>query len=135
MAACNIDQELLNSISSYNYISEVIHLAVRDVLPQQVYKLTGLGKNYWLDTRRCYHFGCKNPDQLFELFGLLIKEDASEVRADIIHLILSDPNFYLKVGRTHLNKLGLTLDQWLLLMESPSVYGDELMLYALARTF
>ena len=31
--------------------------------------------------------------------------------------------------------MGLNLEQWLTLMESPTVYGDELMLYALARTY
>ena len=102
MASCSISHELLSSISQYNYTSEVVHLAVRDVLPQCAYKLTGLSKNYWLDTRRCYRLGCKNPDQLYELFGALNEEDPDEVRVDIITWIRNEFNFYNTVGKTHL---------------------------------
>ena len=44
-------------------------------------------------------------------------------------------NYYKHVGHDHLKRIGLNINQWLSLMESPSVFGDELMLFALARTF
>ena len=108
---------------------------MRDVLPQHSYPLTPLSQRYWMDTQRCYHDKRKNPDQLFEIFASLNDEDPVNVRSDMISRIKHECNYYEIVGKDHLKRVGLNINQLLSLMESPSVYGDELMLFALARTY
>ena len=53
----------------------------------------------------------------------------------MISRIKHECNYYEHVGRDHLKRIGLNINQWLSLMERPSIFGDELMLFALARTF
>ena len=110
----------------------ISHLAMRDILPQRTYPLTPLSQKYWMDTHRCYNDKRKNPDQLFDMFTSLNDDDPQNIRSDIISRIKHECNYYETVGKDHLKRVGLNIHQWLSLMESPSMYGDELMLFALA---
>ena len=105
------------------------------MFPQQMYPLTLLSQIYWMDTQKCYQQKCKNPTQLFELFVALSEEEPENIRSDMISRIKHECNYYEHVGCNHLKRIGLNINQWLSLMESPSIFGDELMLFALARTF
>ena len=88
-----------------------------------------------MDTQKCYQQKRKNLTQLFELFGVLSEEEPENIRSDMISRIKYECNYYKHVGRDHLKRIGLNINQWLSLMESPSIFGDELMLFALVRTF
>ena len=77
----------------------------------------------------------KNPDQLFDMFGSLNNNDPLNLRFDMISRIKHECNYYETVSKDHLKRIGLNIHQWLSLMESPSVYRDKLMLFALAQMF
>ena len=94
-----------------------------------------LSHSYWLDTSRCYIQRRKNSQQLFELFGSFSDTTPEKVRFDIIEHIMKNKEYYLQSGRTHLKKVKLSIDEWLDLMKSDSVFGDELMLFALANRY
>ena len=135
VASSSITSELLSMIQPYNYTDCISHLAMRDVLPQCSYPLTPLSQIYLMDTCRCYQMKRENPDQLYEIFTAMNEEDPINVRYDMISHIKHECNYYESFGKNNLNKTGLNIHQWLSLMESPSVYADELMLFALARTY
>ena len=50
----SIANELFNLVLDYNYVTEVPHIPLRDVLPQSVFPRTPLAKDYWLDMRHTY---------------------------------------------------------------------------------
>ena len=127
--------ELMNMISQHNYVDIISQLTLRDVFPQRTYPLTPLSQIYWMDTRKCYQQKRKNPTQLLDIFGALSEEEPENIRSDMISRIKHECNYYEHVGHDHLKRIGLNIHQWLSLMESPSIFGDELMLFALARTF
>ena len=134
MASSNssIALELMSMISQHNYVDLVSHLTQTDVFPQHTYPLTLLSQIYWLDTRKCYRQKRKNLTQLFELFGVLNDKEPETIRSDMISRIKHECNYYEHVDRDHLKRINLNINQWLNLMESPSVFTDELMLFALA---
>ena len=134
-AGITIASELLEMISTHSYTSKVEHIPVREVLPQKVYPQTPLSDIYWLDTRHCYRAGRKkNSNQLYEIFGLLSESDPNDVSLSVLDIIKQNEQYYVSVGHNHLKRLGLTLTDWILLMSSESVYADELMLFALAKS-
>ena len=135
MAASSIANKLFDLLSAYNYTTDVTHLTNRDVLAQKVFPHTPLSHTYWLDTHRCYTQCKKNSQQLFELFGAFNDESAKTVRSAMITHINAEKEFYSHVSGQHLKKLKLSIEEWLNLMCSDSVFADELMLYTLARTY
>ena len=122
-------------LSLYNYTGNIIHLSVKDVFLQKLYALTELNDNYWMDTRRCYQNRRKNSNQIFKLFAGLNNEDPSFLWKDMITRITEEKSLYSSIGSTHLKKLKLSIDEWLRLMSSDSVFADELMIFALSRTY
>ena len=54
---------------------------------------------------------------------------------DMILCIIQEKSLYSNIGATHLKKLKLSIDEWLMLMASESVFADELMIFALSQTF
>ena len=128
-------EELLHLLSPYNYTDNIAHLSVKDVFPQKLYALTELNEQYWMDTRRCYRNRRKNSNQIFELFAALNNEDPANLHKDMISRIIEEKSLYSNIGVTHLKKLKLSKDEWLMLMASESVFADELMIFALSRTF
>ena len=53
----------------------------------------------------------------------------------MITCIITEKEFYSRVSSQHLKKLKISIDDWIRLMQSDSVFGDELMLYALSRPY
>ena len=102
---------------------------------QKMYVHTDLSKKYWLDNHKCYKYRHKNSSHLFELFASFNDEDLVQVRKDTIAHISRERNFYRDVGYDHLKRLKMDIDKWLCLMSSESVFGDELMIYALSRMY
>ena len=88
-----------------------------------------------MDTRKCYKQRRKNSQQIFEIFGAFNEENLSQVRENIVKLIQQEKDIYSSVGQHHLRRSKLSIEKWIMLMSSDSVFGDELMLYALSRTY
>ena len=135
MATENIAGELMQLLSPYNYTDRIQHLSNKEVFAQKLFMLTELSETHWLDMRKCYHHRCKNSNQVFELFGSFNNENPVQVRKDMIQHICDNRSFYANVGQEHLKCIKLTIDQWILLMSSDSVFGDELMIFALSRVY
>ena len=53
----------------------------------------------------------------------------------MISQISKEKPLYSNIGATHLKKLKLSINEWLMLMSSESVFADELMIFALSCTF
>ena len=128
-------EELLHLLSPYNYTGNVAHLLVKDVFPQKLYALTELSDNYSMDTRWCYQSRRKNSNQIFELFAALNNDDPVNVCKDMITQIMDEKSLYSSIGANHLKKLKLSIDEWLRLMSWESVFANELMIFALSRTY
>ena len=94
-----------------------------------------LSREYWLDTRRSYQGNLMNSDFLFEHFGLFSSEDGWTVRKQMVTLVRRESKLYETVGRVVLNMHGCRIEDWLTELEDPINPPDELMLYALSRTY
>ena len=135
MASRSMAGELLHMLTPYNYSNTVIHLTMKDIVTQKVYPRTMLNDTHWLDTRQCYFQRWKNLQQLFEVFATFNEEEPKQVCKKIISRIKEEYSFYNSLGSEHLCKIKMTLDEWIELMASDNVLGDELMVYALSRTY
>ena len=135
MAAKTYVCSFIDKMSKYSYVTNVVHLTNREFLSKKVFPRMPLSHSYWLDTSRCYNQRRKNSQQLFELFGSFSDTTPEKVRFDIIEHIMKNKEYYSQSGRTHLKKVKLSIDEWLDLMKSDSVFGDELMLFALANHY
>ena len=69
------------------------------------------------------------------MFGAFSGENASVVRSDIINRIKLEDKLYASVGQIILNMRGCELSAWLKDMADPNQFPDELMIYALSRTY
>ena len=127
--------ELMNLVSPYNYTRNLVHLNKNDILDQPAFDKLELSAKYWLDLRHCYHYGKKNPQQLFEIFGYFNSEEPEDVRSDICTRIEMEMELYAKVGTVHLLLIDSDIARWLKAMKNNRNYGDPLMLYVLSRTF
>ena len=135
MATGSMAGELLQLLSPHNYTDCIQHLSNKEVFAQKLFALTELSETHWLDMQKYYHQRCKNANQVFELFGNFNDENPVQVRKDMIQHIGKNRSFYAKVGHEHLKCIKLAINQWILLMSSDSVFGDELMIYALLRVY
>ena len=133
MATESIAGELMQLLSLHNYTKHIQHLSNKKVFVQKLFALTELSETHWLDTRKCYHQRRKNSNQVFKLFSSFNDKNPFQVRKDMIQHTCQNKSFYANVGQEHLKCIKLTIDEWLLLMTSDSVFGDELMIYALSR--
>ena len=123
-------------INPYSFIGEIAHIPMRDILPQCAFAKTGLSDNYWLDVRHCYRHGKrKNSIQLYEMFAIFSDNDPDNVKPYVLQKVLEDKEKFERVGWHHLKRIGLSIDQWITLMVSDSVFGDELMLFILAYLY
>ena len=127
--------ELLQLLSPHNYTELVQHLTNKDIFAQKLFELTELSETHWLDTRKCYRQRRKNTHQVFELFGSFNDEHPIKVRKDTIHHICQNKAYYANVGCEHLKCIKLSINKWLLLMTLESVFGDELMIFALSKIY
>ena len=62
-------------------------------------------------------------------------DEPENVRKLVLENIIKDKELYMNVGQEHLRHLKIDIDSWIKLMSSDSVFGDELMIFALSRTY
>ena len=127
--------KLFHLLSPYNHINIIAHLSIKDVFAQKHFVHHWLSKSYWMDTHKCYKQRCKYSQQIFEIFATFNEEEPSQVRKDIVKLIQQEKDLYSTIGQHHLRCSKLNIEEWIKLMLSDSVFGDELMLYTLSRTY
>ena len=127
--------ELFELLLPYNHINIIAHLSIKDVFAQKHFVHHWLSKSYWMDTRKCYKQRHKNSQQIFEIFGTFNEEEPSQVQENVVKIIYQDKDLHSSVGQHHLRRSKLNIDEWIKLMSSDSVFGDELMLYALSRIY
>ena len=131
----SIVHELLNLISQYNYTNMIGYISPRQSISHGDYHKYYLSEEYWLDTRRCFRYGKENPDQLFEIFGAFNDEDPIDVHDDICNRISRESELYASVGHVTLGMRSLHISDWIKSMQKPDTFSDELMLFALSRTY
>ena len=132
MATNSMAHELLHFLSLYNYTERILYLTIKDVFAQKLFALTELSDTHWLDTHKCYGQRRKNSQQLLDIFAAFCDEEPNQVHTEMIKHINQERDCYMRVGVNHLKWIKLTIDEWLRLMSSESVFTDELMLYALS---
>ena len=72
---------------------------------------------------------------LFDYFGSYSEQDGSEICMEMITRVKLEAELYNKVGQTVLNLRGCDLDTWCDKMIDSNQLPDELMLFALSRTY
>ena len=127
--------ELFQLLSPYNHINIIAHLSNKDIFAQKHFVHHWLNKSYWMDTRKCYNQRRKNSQQIFKIFGAFNEESQSQVHENVVQLIQQEKDIYSSVDQHHLCCCKLSIDEWIMLMSSDSVFGDKLMLYALSRIY
>ena len=135
MAENRMGGELFQLLSPYNHINIIAHLSNKDIFVQKHFVYHWLNKSYWMDTRKCYKQRRKNSQQIFEIFGAFNEENPTQVRENVVKLIQEEKDIYSSVGQHDLCHCKLSIDEWIILMSSDSVFSDKLMLYALSRIY
>ena len=135
MASSSMAGELFDLLSPYSYTNVIAHLTTRDVLAQKSFGCQRLSNTYWLNTRKCYKHQRKNSQQIFEIFAAYNDDEPENVRKLVLENIIKDKELYKNVGQEHLHRLKIDIDSWIKLMSSDSVFGDELMIFTLLRTY
>ena len=128
--------ELMSIISKYPYKRYVSYISSRDSVTEDSFALHAISCTHWIDHRSSYTTdNLRNSNFIFEVFGAFSGENASVVRADIIKHIKLENKLYTSVGQIILNMRGGDLPAWLEHMADPNQFPDELMIYALSRTY
>ena len=129
-------KELMSLISDFPYVSNVQKLKPTDMVMPQHFMIMSLSHDHWVDDSLCYdENNQRNTNNLFAVFGQFSGEDPMDVRADLVNAVREEYEFFSKVGCNYLYETGIDLSQWLIEMQDPNTFGDELALYALARRY
>ena len=94
-----------------------------------------VSKQFWIDTRNCRRERKINKQCVFELFGAISQETASEVRANLVERVRLDPLYYKRVGHVIMGFQNRTLSEWCNAMENTSTSADELAIFALSKIY
>ena len=128
--------ELMSIISKYLYKRYVSYISSRDSVTEDSFTLRAISCTHWIDRQSSYTAdNLRNSNFIFEVFGAFSGENASAVREDIIKCIKLESKLYTSVGQIILNMCGGNLPAWLEDMADPNQFPDELMIYALSRTY
>ena len=126
---------LLSLISPYGYKHHVPIISSRDAISEEDFEKKVINCQYWIEKRNSYRNRFCNSNFLFELFGQYLGEDGDFVHSNMLELIKLDKEFYQSVRHTVINIRGTNIDEWLVDMEDPNMFPDELMLYALIGAY
>ena len=127
--------ELMSIISKYLYRRYVS--SSRDATSDEDFANKGLSTSHWIYKRQSYCGHNRNSEYIYELFSKFSVESARKVHEDIdlLHQVEMEKSLYLSVGRVLLNMRGCDIDMWLEDMSDVNHFPDELMIYALSRTY
>ena len=127
--------ELMSIISDFNYKRYIQCISPCDTVTPESFQNRSLSQTHWIDSRNSYDGVLINCGFIFDIFGAFSSEDADSVQSGMIKIIQSEHELYTQVGRVVLNMRGCNLDTWLGEMSDVNCLPDELMLYALSRTY
>ena len=135
MAVSNIADELMSSVIQSNYCEYVQCLSERDAVNIQTFQYTPMGKNYWIDLRRCFINSKPNQNHVLELFGEFSGFEPSELRQRAVTILSSETEipYWSHAGSVLLGLNFMSYSNWLKYMSEDSSPCDELMLYVLNR--
>ena len=135
MAFSNIADELMSAVNRSNYCEYVQCLSERDAVDIQTFQYTPMGKNYWIDLRRCFNNSEPNHNHVLELFGEFSGFDPSELRQRAVTILSSKTEipYWSHAGSVLLGLNFRSYSDWLEHMSKDSSPCDELMLYVLNR--
>ena len=135
MAVSNIADELMSSVIQSNYCEYVQCLSERDAVNIQTFQYTPMGKNYWIDLRRCFINSKPNQNHVLELFGEFSGFEPSELRQRAVTILSSETEipYWSHAGSVLLGLNFMSYSDWLKYMSEDSSPCDELMLYVLNR--
>ena len=131
----SIAVELMSIVSQYVYKRTVQYISPRDAVSQEQFDNKEISNSHWIDRRRSYSGRVRNSEFLFELFGSFSSETGPSVREDMIKRIELERPLYDRVGSVVLSMRGCNIEEWMEDMSDHNHYPDELMLYALSRTY
>ena len=130
-----IASELISIISKYPYKRFINYISPDEAMTEELFQTKGISRTHWLDTRNCYWNGSWYGNFLFDLFGSYSGEEGIAVRQDMIARIKLEGCLYNSVSNIVLGMRNITLESWLTEMEDDNQFPDEVMLYALSRTY
>ena len=127
--------ELMSLISEYPYRKHVSYIASRDAMTDELFMSREISRTYWIDRRNSYKAHCRHSNFIFDLFGSFSSETGSEVRQDILNRIMMENELYDSVGHIVLAMRGCDLETRCEEMSDENQFPDELLIYALSRTY
>ena len=135
MAAKSLACELMSLLSPFNYQKQAQYLTPRDCLTPEDFIKMPLSKYYAVDIDKTLCRGKPNPQILYDIFGEFSQEESADVKLHTLDLISQEIDLYEKIGTTYLLHLGISMEGWLNMMLRKTSFADELMLYALSRSY
>ena len=119
----------------YPYRGMVQYISTNSKLSAKAFNNMDVSKHFWIDTRNCRHERKINKQCIFELFGAISQETASEVHANLVERVRLDPLYYKRVGHVIMGFQNCTLSEWCNVMENSSTGADELAIFALSKIY
>ena len=119
----------------YPYRGMVQYISTNSRLSAKEFNNMNVSKYFWIDTRNCRRERKVNKQCIFELFGAISQETASEVRANLVERIRLDPLYYKRVGHVIMGFQNCTLNEWYNAMEKPTTGADELAIFVLSKIY
>ena len=133
MASNTIADEIMQKYSDENYVEYCQNLCDRDAVNITNFDKTPLGKEFWVDLRRCF-YRCKlNPNHVLEYFGVFSNLDANALREKTMTLVMADVPFWKHVGTVVTLMKFIKFEEWIAYMQKNDSICDELMLFILSR--
>ena len=135
----SLTTELFRAIQNfpmrYPYRGMVQYISTNSKLSIKAFNSMDVSKQFWIDTRNCRRERKINKQCVFELFGAISQETASEVRANLVERVRLDPLYYKRVGHVIMGFQKCTLSDWCNAMENTSTSADELAIFALSKIY
>ena len=127
--------ELMSLISKYPYRKLISYIASRDAMTDELFMTHEISQTYWIDHQNSYKARRRHSNFIFDLFGAFSRETGAEVRQDILNRIMMEKELYDSVGHIVLAMRGCDLETWCEEMSDENQFPDELLIYALSRTY
>ena len=108
------------------YISEC------DAVTRESFERSKLSERYVLDTSSVYQNGRPNPNHIFNLFGSLSGQNATNVRFLLLRDIAADVEFYQRTSFVCLQMRNTNFHQWIMNLSLETMYANILTLFLLS---
>ena len=135
----SMSEELINALYIKPYTGMIPYLSPSSALTVSDFEKCPSARDHWLDLplEDSHHKGCKkrDPNCVFEAFGLFSDHDAYVVREEMLSAISSKFNYYQTVSWLILQLHKTTLSEWCHVMHCVTTPADKLAIFALSRLY